>query len=66
MSSPRQILLLYPHGVIPTTDGSVARAAAALRDSGVTVEEHVIGENYDAVLDRLEQGAIPVVLKPSD
>ena len=45
------------------TDELSARLQAALKSRGAEVEELPMAGNYDTVLDRLQEGAIPVVLK---
>lgn len=40
-----------------------ARLQAALEAKGAQVETMALADGYDAVLDRIEQGAVPVVLK---
>ena len=39
------------------------RLQQALKDRGASVEQISLVDNYDAVLDCLQQGAVPVVIK---
>lgn len=64
MSSSRRMLFLYPEGTAPGSQTRLGRAALVLREQGEQVEELVIDDNYPLILDRLEQGMIPVVVKP--
>jgi hypothetical protein len=59
MTPDEPILILYPQ-TPPDVDKVLAEA---LRNNGMTVNELVIGQTYEAVLDALETGAIPVVVK---
>ncbi|MCL4184237.1 MAG: hypothetical protein KJ011_12410 [Burkholderiaceae bacterium] len=58
MSATRQVLLIRPHGA-----AGVAGLAQALRDAGAQVREVDLSNEYEPVLDALEQGFVPVVLK---
>ncbi len=43
--------------------GFLMQLRSALESQGATVETLLLAGNYDTVLDRLAQGAVPVVLK---
>jgi hypothetical protein len=58
MSAARQVLLIRPRGI-----ADVAGLAQALRDAGAQVREIELSNEYEPVLDALEQGFVPVVLK---
>lgn len=64
MSDSRQMVFLYPDGITPDPQSGWGLTAAALREQGMEVEELVIGDGFEMILDRLENGAIPVVVKP--
>ncbi|MCZ7560630.1 MAG: hypothetical protein M5U30_11660 [Burkholderiaceae bacterium] len=64
MNAAKRVLLVRPAGV-PAVDG----LAAALRDAGAQVREFELAPSGDcaALLDALEEGFMPVVLKaPAD
>lgn len=44
-------------------NGLEERLEEGLRQRGASVERLPLSGNYDAVLDRLAEGAVPVVLK---
>ena len=48
---------------LPTTEDLAEKLQAALQARGAEVESMPLAGNYDAVLDRLLEGAVPVVLK---
>jgi len=58
MSTSSRVLLIRPHGIT-----GVAGLAQALRDAGAEVREIELSNEYGPVLDALEQGFVPVVLK---
>ena len=64
MNRSRCVLFLYPEGTAPGAGTGLGRTAILLREQGVPVEEMAIDVSFDAVLDRLAQGMIPVVVKP--
>jgi hypothetical protein len=57
MNTNRQILLIHA-----TPAAAMPALADALRERGAEVKEMPLS-NYDALLDALEQGWMPVVLK---
>lgn len=69
MSAGKRLLLIYAGGAADRTDKAMcssrlgSRLLLALRARGAEIEEIGLETNADAVLDRLEAGAIPVVIK---
>lgn len=57
MSTNKQIVLINP-----TAEAILPELAGALRERGAEVKEMQLGD-FNAVLDLLEQGWMPVVLK---
>ncbi|KAA3626544.1 MAG: hypothetical protein DWQ09_16080 [Proteobacteria bacterium] len=64
MNRSRCVLFLYPEGIAPGAGTGLGRTAIVLREQGAPVEELTIDDSFDAVLDRLAHGMIPVVVKP--
>lgn len=58
MSEARRVLLIRPGGV-----AGVAGLGEALREAGAEVREIDLSGEYGPLLDALEQGFVPVVLK---
>ena len=59
MNGTKRVLLIDPlAGAAP-----MPCLAAALREAGAEVREISLAHDYGAVLDALEQGFLPVVLK---
>jgi len=58
MSGTRRVLLIRPEGV-----AGVAGLGEALREAGAEVRELDLSGDYGPLLDALEQGFVPVVLK---
>lgn len=61
----RKLLLVYctaaPQAAGDALD--LSRLKAALRARGAEIEECLLGADPDALLDRLESGAVPVLLR---
>lgn len=61
MNEPKQFLFLDVGLQVDRQTGD--RIKAGLKERGAAVEEMPLEGNYDRVLDYLEKGAVPVVLK---
>lgn len=59
MTMKRTVLLLYPDETAQSAGQAIKQALEA---QNTPVVEMVIGQNYAAVLDQLEQPVIPVVV----
>lgn len=59
MTMKRTVLLLYPGETVQSAGQAIKQALEA---QDTPVVEMVIGQNYAAVLDQLEQPVIPVVV----
>ncbi|MCW9012264.1 MAG: hypothetical protein OQL06_00660 [Gammaproteobacteria bacterium] len=59
MTTKKTVLLLYPSAANQQTGAALKEA---LQAQGTPVEELVMEQNYGAVLDRLQQSVIPLVI----
>lgn len=59
MNTGKRILLIHARA----DRASFPELADALRKAGAEVEQHLLTDNYDALLDALQGDVLPVVLK---
>lgn len=65
MNANRNLLLVYARGHAADAGDALdlPRLRDALRARGAQIEEVALGDDPDALLDRIEAGAVPVVFK---
>jgi hypothetical protein len=59
MTTNKTVLLLYPENIDPASGLALKKA---LHGHGVKVEELIMVDNYDQILDWLEEPVTPVVM----
>jgi|CXWK01.1.fsa_nt_gi hypothetical protein len=66
MSTPAQVVLVHTASAMPREGAAAHPLAQALRSLGASVRELPLAAPYDALLDAIEAGWLPVACKPTD